>query len=294
MPLASIPSPARGDWHLGLVPVRAYALCIILGIVTAVWMADHRYRRAGGGRGLILDVAAWAVPFGLIGAAAHALLAGAARHGAPHAGLLAAAAAWEGVIGVPGAVLPGMAGAWVACRRAGVRLGPVAGAAAPAVAFGQAIAWAGAWFSQQGYGPPSSLPWAVKISPAHRLPGYENYATFQPVFLYGVLWETAAGCAVLWAARRFVMAGERAFALQMALSCAGILCLSWLRAGREPQVSGVPAGSLVALAVALGALAYLRRTRHRRGPGLAGPGRRVLARRDGPPKSPGIPVRFPP
>jgi len=36
--LASIPSPSQGVWHVGPFPVRAYALCIIAGIVVAVWL----------------------------------------------------------------------------------------------------------------------------------------------------------------------------------------------------------------------------------------------------------------
>ncbi|WCB35389.1 hypothetical protein PHA63_14770 [Gordonia polyisoprenivorans] len=35
--LAYIPSPPQGVWHLGPVPLRAYALCIIVGIIVAVW-----------------------------------------------------------------------------------------------------------------------------------------------------------------------------------------------------------------------------------------------------------------
>ena len=34
--LAYIPSPARGVWHLGPFPIRAYALFIIVGIVVAL------------------------------------------------------------------------------------------------------------------------------------------------------------------------------------------------------------------------------------------------------------------
>jgi hypothetical protein len=96
-------------------------------------------------------------------------------------------------IGIPGAVALGAVGAWVACRRAGIRLGPVAAAAAPAVAFGLAIGGLGNWWAQQFYGQPSTWWWAVQISPEHRVPGYENYATFQPVFLYQSLWDVALG-----------------------------------------------------------------------------------------------------
>ena len=69
MPLASIPSPSRSVWHLGPLPFRAQALWVVAGIVLAIWIADRRYRRAGGPRGVMLDVAAWAVPAGLLPAA---------------------------------------------------------------------------------------------------------------------------------------------------------------------------------------------------------------------------------
>src|SRR5579863_1102996 len=137
-PLASIPSPGHEAWRLGPLPVRAYALCVTAGILVAVLVASRRYRRSGGRAGVILDVAAWAVPFGLGGAVLHAVLVDTRHHftGAAHFWHVVTAAV--GVIGIPGAVALGAAGAWIACRRAGVPLGPVAGAVAPALMFGLA------------------------------------------------------------------------------------------------------------------------------------------------------------
>jgi prolipoprotein diacylglyceryltransferase len=109
------------------------------------------------------------------------------------------------IAGMIGAVALGAAGAWIACRRCGVALGPVAGAVAPALAFGLAIGGLGNWWAQQFDGPPVTWWWAVPISPEHRVPGYENYATFQPAFLYQSFWEVALGFAVIWAARRLAL-----------------------------------------------------------------------------------------
>ena len=53
MPLASIPSPGHAVWRLGpfgALSVRAYALCVIAGIIVAVAVASRRYRRSGGKR----------------------------------------------------------------------------------------------------------------------------------------------------------------------------------------------------------------------------------------------------
>jgi prolipoprotein diacylglyceryltransferase len=259
--LASIGSPNPPAWRLGPLPVRAYALCVTAGIVVALVVAGRRYRRGGGQRGVILDVAAWAVPFGLIGAAAHALLI-ATRHDFTHAYRL-----WHAVttgvtaIGVPGAVALGAAGAWIACRRSGVRLGPVAGAAAPAVLFGLAIGGLGNWWAQQFYGPPSSWWWAVQISPTRRVPGYENYGTFQPAFLYQSLWDLAAGLVVIWAARRLALSGERTFMLAAACYAAGSFWVESVRIGPLPQVLGVRYGALGDVAVFLVAVAGLYLTR---------------------------------
>jgi prolipoprotein diacylglyceryltransferase len=258
MALASIPSPPRSSWHLGPLPVRAQALCVVAGILLGLWLAERRYREDGGAPGVITDVAAWAVPAGLIPAALGVLLAR-ARH-APWDDVRT----WGEVIGFPGAVALGVAAAWVACRRRGIRLGPVAGAAAPAIVFGQALAALGNWFAQQGYGRPSSLPWAVAISPAHRPRGYENFATFQPMFLYQALWAVTTGAVVVWAAKRFSLPGKRVFGLQAAAYAAAGFGLFWLGIGHLPVVLGLRAGELGDAVVLIGAAAYLVRTRRMR------------------------------
>ena len=158
MPAAILPSPARELWHLGPVPIRAYAVCIIAGIGVAMLVAERRYRRIGGRSGVILDVATLAVPFGLIGARAYGVITSYQLFFGRGHDWTAILRIWDGRIGIPGAVAGGAAGAWIACRRAGVAFGPVAGAAAPGVAFGQAIGRWGNWFGQALYGRPTTLP----------------------------------------------------------------------------------------------------------------------------------------
>ena len=307
MPLASIPSPPHARVHLGPVTLRWQALAIVAGILLAVWLADRRYRAAGGPRGAMTDVAAWAVPAGLIPAAIGALTAQA------HGGWQTVRT-WDAVLGFPGALALGILGAWLACRRlragqpqktpgtqgaqasasasasAGahdaarpvvtiapvitaapiatlvkggrrLRFGPVAAAAAPAIAFGLAVAALGNWFSQQDFGHPSSLPWAVTIAPAHRPAGYENFATFQPLFLYQALWAAVAGVGVAVATSRLSLRGDRALALFAAAYAAGGFALFWLGIGHLPVVFGLRAGELGDAAVLVGAAVYLVRTR---------------------------------
>ena len=263
MPLASIPSPGPASWRLGPFSVRAYALCIVAGIVIAIVVTSRRYRRSGGRPGVILDVAAWAVPFGFAGAFAHAILVDTRHdftgvHRVWHAATDAVAA-----IGVPGAVALGAVGAWIACRRAGVRLGQVAGAAVPGVAFGLAIGGLGYWWAQQFYGKPSSWWWAVQISPEHRVPGYENYATFQPAFAYQSLWDIAVGLGVMAAARRLALSGERTFMLFAAAYAVGGYWVESVRIGPLPHALGLRYGALGDIAVFVVAVVSLYLTRPR-------------------------------
>jgi prolipoprotein diacylglyceryltransferase len=285
VPLASIPSPGHAAWRLGPLSVRAYALCVIAGIIVAVAVASRGYRRTGGPgarASVILDVAAWAIPFGLAGALAHAILIDSKHDFTREYRLWHAATAGVGGIGVPGAVALGAAGAWIACRRAspggrtqkppqtppgpGVRLGPVAGAAAPAIAFGLAVGGLGNWWTQQFYGRPSTWWWAVRISPEHRVPGYENYATFQPVFLYQSLCEVVLGVTVIWAARRFALSGERTFMLCAAGYAAIGFWVESLRIGPLPHALGIRYGALGDIAVFVLAVVGMYLTRPGRKP----------------------------
>jgi hypothetical protein len=152
---------------------------------------------------------------------------------------------------------------------------------APAIAFGLAVAAAGNWFAQQGYGHPSSLWWAVAISPAHRPSGYENFATFQPIFLYQALWSLMTGVTVAWAARRFTLPGERVFALWAAAYAVGGFALFWLGIGHLPVVLGLRAGELGDVAVLIGATVYLARTRRMR-PRPFQPAQKPALERDSP------------
>lgn len=299
MPLAFLPSPARAVWHLGPVPLRAQALCVVAGILVALAITARRYRKAGGPRGVVVDVAAWAVTAALVPAVIGALLSG------PQPRVLAAIRAWDEAIGFPGAVALGLAGAWLGCRsmrvpralaasvppgssgilaprRRGkslrIRLTPIVGAAAPALLYGHAVAEVGRWLAQRGYGKPSALWWAVEISPAHRAPGLENFATFQPVFAYQALWGVALGIAITWAAHRFALPGGQVLALACAGYCAAVFALSWLAIGHSPVVLGLRATSLGAVALFVAAVAYLARTRLQRGANAQVTGKAPLER----------------
>ena len=126
-----IPSPSQGVWYLGPIPVRAYALCILVGILIAIRLGERRWTERGGRPGTVLDIAAWAVPFGIIGGRLYHVITSWQLYFAPGKDPLAALYVWEGGLGIWGAVALGGVGAWIGARQAGVLLPPMADALAP-------------------------------------------------------------------------------------------------------------------------------------------------------------------
>ena len=183
--LASIPSPSSNAIHIGGLQLRAYGLMIAIGVVAAVWLANKRWVEAGGSPDDMSHIALVAVPLGVVGARLYHVMTDWRRFTDDP---LKAFAIWQGGLGIWGAVALGACGAiWVA-RRRGLPLGPLADAIAPALPLAQAFGRLGNWFNQELFGKPTTLPWGLKIDLAHRPPGYEQYATFHPTFLYEALW----------------------------------------------------------------------------------------------------------
>src|SRR5262245_48383382 len=183
MSVAYLPSPTTGVWHLGMVPVRAYAVCVLAAVVAGLWLTDRRYQRAGGRPGVILDLATVAVPVGLLGARVYSVATDSGRYFGPGQDWTDVLRVWDGDMGVAGAVAAGAVAAWAYCRRTGLEAGPIALAAAPALAVAQAIAVWGNWFCQELYGSPSGLPWAVGMAPQARAAWLEADASLDALLL---------------------------------------------------------------------------------------------------------------
>jgi prolipoprotein diacylglyceryl transferase len=146
--LAYIPSPDQGVWHLGPIPLRAYALCIIVGIVVAIWWGERRFAARGGERGTITDIAVFAVPFGLVGGRLYHVATDHDKYFGPDKNPLDALKVWNGGLGIWGAIALGAVGAWIACRRKRIPLPAVADAVAPGIVLAQAIGRLGNYFNQ--------------------------------------------------------------------------------------------------------------------------------------------------
>jgi prolipoprotein diacylglyceryl transferase len=264
-PLAYIPSPSDGVWHLGFIPLRGYALMIILGVVVAVWLGERRWTARGGAAGTVVDVAVWAVPFGLVGGRLYHVVTdyqlyfGSGRHPVD------ALKIWHGGLGIWGAISLGALGAYIGCRQRGISLRAFADAAAPGIALAQAIGRWGNWFNQELYGKPLNAPWAVKIDYDHRpkdalntvLEQYRDVATYHPTFLYESMWCVGLAVLVIWAEKRFKLNYGRAFALYVAGYTVGRAWIEWLRIDTAHHILGLRLNDWTALVVFLAAVAYI-------------------------------------
>jgi len=260
--LAFLPSPSRGVVHLGPFPLRAYALCIIAGVVLAVVVGNRRFVARGGQPGAVADVATIAVPFGLLGARIYHVVTSPAPYlDDPVRALYV----WNGGLGIPGGILGGVLAGYVVCRRRGIRPGAFADAIAPGVVLAQAVGRFGNYFNQELFGRPTTLPWGLEIDAAHRPARYADVATFHPTFLYESIWDVGVAVVVIWADRRFRLSGGRAFALYLALYAVGRSWIEALRVDEAEHVLGIRLNDFVMGVVFAGAVAYLvARRRHQR------------------------------
>jgi prolipoprotein diacylglyceryl transferase len=184
--LASIPSPSANGFHIGPLFIHAYGLAYVAAVTAAVILTRWRWEAVGGNRDLVYDVALWGFPAGVIGGRLYFLAT--SWNEVPHHwwGPLAI---WQGGLGIWGGIALGtLVGLW-RLRRAGVSLTLFMDAAAPGILIAQAIGRIGNYFNQELFGAPSSLPWALRIDFAHRPFAYQTFSTFEPMFLYELVWN---------------------------------------------------------------------------------------------------------
>lgn len=235
------PDPAWAQWSIGPLTVHTYALCLLAGIVAATWLTSRRLTARGGHEGAVLDVVMWAVPLGIVGARIYHVL----THWGDYVGAgrdpLSVLYVWEGGLAVFGSLIGGAVGAWIGCRRAGIRLWSFADALAPGMLLAQAIGRLGNWFNHELYGRPTTLPWGLEIPATN--PAYPDDlpagTLFHPLFLYESLWNLLGVAVILWAEKRFGLRWGRAFGLYLVWYG---LARVWLELLRIDPTSVTPLG----------------------------------------------------
>jgi prolipoprotein diacylglyceryl transferase len=253
----SIPSPRTNIWHIGPLPIRAYALCIIAGIIVALIVATRRWRARGGTADSLELMVVVGVPFGIVGARLYHVITDYQLYFGPGRHPLNALKIWEGGLGVWGAIAFGVLGGYLVARRRRIAFPAVLDAVAPAILVAQAIGRLGNWFNQELFGRPTTLPWALQIAPQYRPEGYEQFTTFHPTFLYEMLWNFAAAALLVWLDRRFRLGHGKVFALYVLLYTGGRFWIEALRIDTVNEIGGFRLNNYTALIGFITALVWL-------------------------------------
>ncbi len=280
MLLASIPSPHSGTIDLGPLTIHMYGLMLLLAIAAAIWLTGVRWVARGGDWDLVLRVAVWGVAFGIVGARAYHDITSWNQVTDPKwKGIFAV---WQGGLGVWGGIaIGGLAGA-IVVRRSGARVRDFADAVAPGLLLAQAIGRWGNWFNQELYGKPTSLPWGLKIDTAHRQPGYEQYSTFHPTFLYEFLYDLIGVAVLLLLDRRVRFRPPALFSLYVSIYTFGRFFEELLRIDPAHHFAGLRLNAWVSIVVFCISTTFFIWWQFVRDPGERG-GRAVAARGAGGP-----------
>jgi prolipoprotein diacylglyceryl transferase len=257
-------------WHLGSIPIRAYALCIVAGIFVALYLTARRWRVLGGKDDDIWDVSGWAIVFGIIGGRLYHVVSDPELYFEKGKHPLDALKIWDGGLGIWGAIALGTLGAWIGCRRKGVRLTAFADAAVPGVVIAQGIGRWGNWFNNELYGGPTSVPWKLEIHDIDVVTGHaatdaSGHAIvlgyFQPTFLYESIWDIALGLILLWAVKRFRFGRGNVMAVYVMGYTAGRGWIEALRTDHANHILGLRLNDWTSIIVFLGALIWFLRHR---------------------------------
>jgi phosphatidylglycerol---prolipoprotein diacylglyceryl transferase len=272
---AYLPSPPIDSFHIGPLDIHFYALGYIIGITLAILITRRRWRALGGDPDVVNDIALWAVPAGIIGGRIYFDIT--TPGDIPHV-WYGVFAVWTGGLGIWGGVaLAAIVGAW-RLRRLGITVGPFANAVAPALLVAQAVGRIGNYFNKELFGKPTTLPWGLEIPYPYRVSGGIppqdlHFATFQPTFLYELIWDLALAAFLVWLGHHAKIKPWGLFALYVAGYSAFRIFEESVRIDSSEHFFGLRLNMYIAIIGTLGGLIWFGFTQRR-------PDRPVVVRPD--------------
>ncbi|MFJ6170054.1 prolipoprotein diacylglyceryl transferase [Curtobacterium sp. NPDC092190] len=283
MPLLSIPSPSTAwqyfdltawlrdvfGWSLPLdFRIHAYAICILLGIVAAVVLANRRLNARGVERWIIIDIAIWAVPAGIIGGRLFHVFSHVSDYFGPGRDPLSFLYIWEGGLAIFGALILGSVGAYIGCRQVGLRFSTLIDAIAPGVLLAQAFGRLGNYFNHELFGMPTSLPWGLEIESSNAAfpKGLPEGTLFHPTFLYEIIWNVVGVVVILLLDKRFRLQWGKVMALYLIWYGTGRSVLESIRVDTSETFAGIRTNVWMSFAaILLGIVIFLVQTRRHTG-----------------------------
>lgn len=263
-----IPSPEISFIDLGIFRIHFYALFILTGIAIATWLADIKLSKRGAPKGTMLDVALWAVPFGILGGRFFHVITHPNDYFFEGADLLATLRIWEGGLAIYGAVSLGAVGVFIATRQLGIRFWSVADAIAPGLLIAQGIGRLGNYFNQELFGLPTTLPWGLQIpssNPAYPV-GLPEGLIFHPTFAYEMIWNLSGAALLLLLASRLNLQWGKVFALYLVIYSFGRIWIEAIRIDPSEIILGLRINIWSALiGLTLGIILFLVQSRRHPG-----------------------------
>lgn|SRR5690606_35137193 len=200
-------------FQLGPLTLRWYGLLIVTGILLAATVAARYVERQGENGDTLWDLLLWVLIPGLIGARLYYVFIQSPR-GPEGLGYYldhpwAIAQIWSGGIHIFGGLIFGGLALWLYGRWRKLPLAIYLDGIGLGLPLGQAIGRIANFINQELYGPPTTLPWGLRIDPEHRIPPYNNLeifpesVRFHPLFLYESLWNFLGFGLIFWISRRF-------------------------------------------------------------------------------------------
>jgi prolipoprotein diacylglyceryl transferase len=273
IPFSFIPSPSANGFSVGPFFFHAYGIAYVFAVIAAIMVSRWGWKRMGGDPDLCYEVAMWGFPAGLIGGRIYFLITTPSQIPDHWWGPFAI---WKGGLGIWGGIAAGAAaGLYIANKRLSrPQLRLFMDVVAPGLLCAQAIGRIGNYFNQELFGGPTKLPWGLEISRAHRVaelaPKYWNDTTFQPTFLYEIIWNLALAGFLVWLVQTRRVRAPGAFALYVAGYSGFRIFEETLRIDYSTHILGLRLNFFVALVLCLLGLAWfvaIQRGWH----GLGGP-----------------------
>ena len=263
--LALIPTPGFSRLELGGLTIHLYALCILLGIAAAIVLSRYRYSRRGGSPDEINQLAAAAIPAGIIGGRIYHVVTSPDAYFGADGRVIDAFKIWQGGMGIWGAIAGGTFVVWLIHRRSNsdISFSQLADVVAPGLFLAQAIGRWGNWFNGELFGRPTTLQWGLEIPFENRPFALENFQTFHPTFLYESLWCLVGAFILMrtqWIRRLLGEAPGQLFLAYIFIYTTGRIWIEALRVDSSHTIGGVRLNIWVsAFAIVASLTALLRR-----------------------------------
>jgi prolipoprotein diacylglyceryl transferase len=266
------------DWFSLNLTVNAYALAILLGIIFSILIVNHRLTARGAEKWVVIDVALYAVPLGILGGRLFHVATHPADYFFPGANIWRIFYVWEGGLAIFGALIGGAVGAWIGTRIIGLRFWSFADALAPGLLVAQGVGRLGNYFNQELFGAPTNLPWGLDIDrPNPAIPvGLPPETLFHPTFLYEMLWNFFGALVLIALLRKFNLQWGRLFGLYLVWYGIGRFFLEMIRLDVAEVILGLRANQWTALvAITVGVAIFIIQKRRHPGdePSVYRPGR---------------------